>query len=473
MAWRAFLFGAVAALFVLGCGKSSLTTRDAGADRPGNKHPIDAAVDLGRDIASDVAHDAGNDRTHAAVDAAPLQGRRAFDVAFTLTLAPPSPQSPSSPDFLTNVKATLVLDATERWLLTGVAGQGARAPIALDGGRVTVMTPLTLTVPSDGTCAGTSLNFDALELTVGDDGKLHGRGTGQESYITGDVGYSRGFTAIVDGVPDTTGPALSIPTDVPLDPLAPGRFAASEPLPAGTQARLVGADGTVVALTPQIPQNVSPAFVTAFVTAFLVPSVLPFGGSFHLELDQVVDFAGIQAATPPGPSLVTASPPPLLADGSFESAPAGPTNDGIISAGGDLPVISGTKSLYLADTTPWFGWTVTFRLAVHPGDKTVRFAYRVASPYQVTGVGFYGSVVIGSVGSKVAALSSLPLGAPTTAVTRMNGTTLTLGPVATAELALPDPSATEVVLRIATATSGCGLRPPAAGLIVDDVRVGN
>ena len=125
------------------------------------------------------------------------------------------------------------------------------------------------------------------------------------------------------------------------------------------------------------------------------------------------------------------------------------------------------------DPTPFSGQTTTFRLAVHPGDKAVRFAYRVATTYQVAGGGFYGSVVIGSVGSKIASLSFLPAGTPTTTVTRTTGGTLTVGPVATAELALPDPGATEVVLKIATASGGCGLPPPQAGLIIDDVRVGS
>jgi len=108
---------------------------------------------------------------------------------------------------------------------------------------------------------------------------------------------------------------------------------------------------------------------------------------------------------------------------------------------------------------------------VSPGDKAVRFAYRVTSTYQGFGE-FFGTIVIGSTGSNTASMSYLPIGSPTTTVTRTGGATLTIGPVATVEIPLPDTSATEVAVRISTTSSGCGLAPPSGGLIIDDVRVG-
>ena len=312
MTFRWLVLGAVIAVPALGCGKSSLTSADAGVDRFRDRPPVDAS----RDAATTrlpiratpptpvpARTPPANASSTQAATAPPipsvLKGRRAFDVTIKLTLQPSPSTAGWSGSFPTTATATLILDATEGWVLLGGVGQGARAPIFAYGTTITVTQPLALGVPSGGTCSGTTVAFDALKLTVADDGTLQGTGSGQESYITGDVGYSTRFTAILDGVPDTTPPAVPVATGGAFDPLAPARFAASEPLSAGAQAQLVGADGTTVNLTPQMAQDGSPPFATAF----LVPTVLPFGGSFHLVLGQVVDFAGNHASSDPAAVL--------------------------------------------------------------------------------------------------------------------------------------------------------------------------
>jgi hypothetical protein len=349
-------------------------------------------------------------------------------------------------------------------LVIGGEGQGSRSAIAVTGTAVAVLTTVTLYVPFPYACNGVAtLQFSALNVTVGSDGKLYGAATGVASYIVTDTGFNQAFAATLDGVPDTTRPALLVRTAGVLDPLAPARFAVSEPLPAGAKAQLVAADGGIVELVPET----SPTGDPVIITAFRVPSVLPFGASYRLALDQVVDFAGNHAGQQ-SPPLVTLAAPPLLADAGFETTPVGAMGDAIVFAAGDLPVISGAHSLYLP---PGYGQVVTFRLLVTPGSKSVLFSYRVTSTSDVAG-GFFGTMVVGSVGANIGARSQLPMGTPTTKVTGTAGTTLTVGPVAAAEIPLPDPSATEVVLKIITPASGCGLRPPAGGLIIDDVRVG-
>src|SRR6185312_8217301 len=387
--------------------------------------------DAPRDAAQDATADATRD---AAADAIVLTGRHAFDVNVVLAVTP-STSLPSGPtSFPTTAHATLVLDASAGWLLIGAVGQGSSAAATASGSALSIAAPVSLAVPFSGACDGrATLRFATLAVTVDGAGRLHGTGSGLASYIVGDLGYNQAFTATLDGLPDATPPSLPLDTAGVLDPLASARFAVSEPLPAGAKAQLVAADGSLFDLSPEMSSDGSPAFVTAF----RVPVALAFGASYQVVLDQMVDFAGNQALPPKTP-LATLAAPALLTDGGFETTTGLDTS--LISSGGDLPVISGTKSLYLdPGMFAWQGSAVSFRLAVHPGDRAVRFSYRVASSYQ-SGI-FYGAIVIGSAGAPIASLATLPQGTPTTMLTRSNGTTVTLGPVSSFELPLPDASA--------------------------------
>lgn len=468
MASRSLLIWVVVPCLAAACGKTNLDSRDAGRDTSGpDQHAMDAAHDSG---GTDVpAHPARDGAADATPDGPALAGARAFDVVLKLTPTPPLSVGFAA-DFPTSAMATLVLDRTAGWLLVGAQGEGSTATVAPSAGGLAAATPVSLDVPYGGACQGVAtLQFNALKVMLDGDGNLHGTATGFATYYVTDVGYSQAVSATLDGVPDTTRPVLPIPTAGALDPLVPARLAVSEPLPAAAKAQLVGADGTVVELSPELPQSGSPFFVTAF----RVPYVLPFGGSFHLAVGGVVDFAGNQAS-PPNAPLVTLAASPLLTDGGFESTAAGMLGDALIFGAGELPVISGTQSLSLGggNGPPWqSGGTVTFRLTVAPGDKAVRFSYRVVSMYQGA-TSFLGTVLVGSTGSKPVS-AYLPTGTPTTTVVRASGGTSIIGPVASAEIPLPDPSATEVVLRISTLLPSCGgPLPPGGGLILDDVRVG-
>ncbi|HVT08330.1 MAG TPA: hypothetical protein VHO67_12805 [Polyangia bacterium] len=492
---RSLLVGLLVPCLAAACGKSSLDSRDAGRDTSvADRHPADAAldrqvIDAGPDRrpvdaapdrpVADAAHDGGADApedagrdvaTDAGGDGPAPAGRRAFDVLVKLTFTTPVSGSFAT-SFPTSATATLVLDDAAGSILIGGEGQGSTAKVTITGGGLAASAPLTLAVPYEGACQGSAtLQFSTLNVTVGSDGKLRGTATGSASYLVTDVGYTQAFTATLDGVADTTRPAVPIRSAAPLDPLAPARFAVSEPLPAGAKAELVAADGTVVELLPEMSQLMSPP---AFITGFRVPYVLPFGGTFHLAVDQMLDFAGNPGAPQPAP-LATLAAPPLLTDGGFESTPAGMTSGGLVFASGDLPVIAGAQSFYLdGNGPPWqAGVSATFRLAVAPGGKTVRFSYRVTSTYQAS-TAFPGTILLATVGSKPVTAASLPTGIPTTTITRASGGTLIVGPVSSAAIPLPDTTATEAVIRISTPSNTCGgPLPPGGGLIIDDLRVG-
>ncbi|HVY37059.1 MAG TPA: hypothetical protein VHM31_03970 [Polyangia bacterium] len=451
------------------CGKTNLDSRDAGRDTSvPDHHPIDGGHDRGSDAPGHERRDGATDTTP---DGQPLTGRHAFDTTVKLSYAPAMPASGVPGTLPATATVTSIVDATAGWMVIGGEGQGSSAAITVSAGGGLAAGPMTLVLPFAGACDGVAtFRFGGVQASIGSDGKLRGTAAGFANYVVGDVAYSQNVTAILDGVPDTTRPALPIRTAGVLDPLSPARFAASEPLPAGAKAQLVDTDGMTIELVPDLSSDGA----AAFITAFRVPWVLRFGGHYHLVVNQLADFAGNQAS-PQGPPLVTLAASPLLTDGGFESTPAGMMGDALIFGVGDLPVISGTQSVYLNDT-PGQARSLTFRLAVSPGDKAVRLAYRVTSTYQGFGE-FFGTILIGSPGSNTVSVSFLPIGSPTTTVTRTGGGSLTIGPVATLELPLPetmpDTSATEVVLRISTTSSGCGLAPPSGGLIIDDVRVGS
>src|SRR6185312_9318646 len=319
----AFLLFAVVAFPAVGCGSSHLGSRDAGRDtgvdgdrshdaaRDGGP---DARPDAARDATADAARDATADAARdATADAVVLTGRHAFDVNVVLAVTPSSSSSGGFVSFPTTAQATLILDASAGRLLIGAAGQGSSAATTATGGAVAIAAPVSLAVPFSTACGSqATLHFATLVVTVDGAGRLHGTGTGTTVYVVGDIGYNQTFTATLDGLPDVTPPSLPVDTAGVLDPLAPARFAVSEPVPAGTKAQLVASDGSVVDLAPDGPSDGSPAFVTAF----RVPGVLAFGASYRVVLDQLVDFAGNQAL-PPNAPLVTGAAPALLTDGGF------------------------------------------------------------------------------------------------------------------------------------------------------------
>lgn len=403
----------------------------------------------------------------ASPDSAPLPARSAFDVRIKLTNDPSKEHSWPRFD-LPDLAATLAVDVGTGSLVLGAEGHGSAAAIRRAGEALEIVAPFTVVVRFQQGCDQIGyLRFDRLRILRESSGRLSGTGVGVFSYDAADLHLEQWITASLDGTTDSTAPTLSIGDTRSLDPMVPARFAASEPLPLGTKAQLVSSDGRVVDLIAETPQEGMPVLITGF----RVPSVLPFGVDYHLNLDQVVDFGGHRAGPAPGPPLFSLASPPLLTDGGFESIPNQTFGDARVFSAGALPVITGTSSLFL-EPGRGFPGTLTLRMDVHPGDSSLRFSYRVTAR-TLAPSDFVGLVAIGSVGSKVSSLRRLRGDLPVAMAPGAGDFTWMISPVFTAELPLPDPNASEVVLRIATVGIGCDVDSMMwpSGLIIDDLRL--
>ena len=106
------------------------------------------------------------------------------------------------------------------------------------------------------------------------------------------------------------------------------------------------------------------------------------------------------------------------------------------------------------------------RLAVAPGATVLRFSYRTVS--RGTTPGSAAAYVVGSVGAPLVT-TELPPDSGTTTSVDIGGDQMTLGPLTTATINLPDPAASEVVLARSARPATC--RPlPTIGVMIDDVR---
>jgi hypothetical protein len=140
----------------------------------------------------------------------------------------------------------------------------------------------------------------------------------------------------------------------------------------------------------------------------------------------------------------------------------------------DYPVLAGQKSVmvtprYLSGTTsPRF----TVRLARAANDAVVRVTLRPLGVYSSTvstyGVGLRIAVPGGSiVNVMLPASESVP-----TTFAIASGPALAIGAPRTVEIPLPAMTGPEIVFDLSThAPEGCGLFPPTAGYLLDDLRI--
>jgi hypothetical protein len=187
----------------------------------------------------------------------------------------------------------------------------------------------------------------------------------------------------------------------------------------------------------------------------------------------LVDFAGNAAAASSAIMFTTRAAPPLVPEDGFESATGTALAGARLLSGPGAPVLAGNKSLYSpgGNTVGTGANRFALRLALQPGDTVIRFSYQLvrssASAYTTSP-----ALVVGAVG-----------GAPATTTLRQD--TGTYSPVqlpdqsiiyvsatSTAEIPLPAGAAGEIVVELGPIAPGCGLPPPpAAGIILDDLRV--
>jgi hypothetical protein len=191
--------------------------------------------------------------------------------------------------------------------------------------------------------------------------------------IQGDVALTNQLTFALHGVPDTHAPTLIPPTS--LHPLDGVRVLASEPVTAASTVTLKGA-ATDVALDGNTASD-------GALGSFSSSVVLPFGSSWEIAVTGA-DLVGLPfKASGLSPIQVLADPGVFAQDG-FESAPkvllVG--NAAIVSGIGNVPAISGSKSLFVPPTG-----TATLHLARLAGKNSVRFTAQSLSSANGVGSG--------------------------------------------------------------------------------------
>jgi hypothetical protein len=324
-------------------------------------------------------------------------------------------------------------------------------------------------------CSGpTAFSYSSFDFTVNGT-TLHGTAEGSLEVSCGDCEFNVPFTAALAGTADVTPPLLFATSGVvPADPFETFSVTTSEPLPATATARLSANDGSHVDLEPTIVPGDLP-----LVIGFSKPNVvLPYGKGFVVAVDGLIDFAGHPGAADTPLRLTAFETPPLLPEDGFESAPAGQQLGGatVISSGGALPPITGTRSVYIgAQGAPApggiaVGVALRARLMVQPGDKVLRFSYRIIA--RSPGFGFSGGVTLGSVGHSVAESHSIPPAADSMQTTTLaDGSVIVSTVIAPMEIALPVDITDDLVVAFETSRLSCGLPLPPIGLLIDDLRV--
>jgi hypothetical protein len=453
-------------------GSDATTTQDVAApnDVPGATDAQTEVAD-GRG-AADAASDAGNvtdattttdtptaadARMDATSDAPRLVGRRSY-----LLVAPDTPQvdgGASVPPTSTTL-LTLVLDGASQTAILGSAAGGSIAPFTITpAGVIQIQQPFTLALSCE-----MRVTYTSLDLTLAADGTLLVAGQGQAIRFSGDVGMASPFTVSLIGVPDRVRPVL---IGGSTDPFRSGTFVASEPLPVDSHPVLTSASGDRMVLSA-IDGQMGVAW------SFAPPSKLRrFGDTYRVSLAGVADFAGNLGHTDDDVVFKTDAAPPLITEDGFESVTATALGGAQVLSGGGTAVIAGAKSLYIPSSSG-IGTPppvqLALRLALTPGDRVLRFSYRVVTPSSFAFTQF----LMASVGGTIVGFASSLTSSPTSTVTFPGGAQATVGPIVDAEFPLPTDASGELVIeRVHSGAAGCRSQlppPPVAGLIIDNLR---
>jgi len=398
-------------------------------------------------------------------------GRRSYIVTAVVTSTKPTGTIAETPA-VNGHELTMVVDWDSRIAILGSADGGGRVGFETAPGGLIIRQSVPFI---SGAGRRTTLTYSNIELAVGPGGEaVSGVGRGQAtcSPVTTDVGVcSADFTMSLTGVPDTVPPVLSSDVNgMRIDPFHSVTLTASEPLPADTRLVLVDLFDAPVVVAPTDPTSV---VFTFFPSA---GKLWRFDDRYTLMAESLVDFAGNRTSAVF--TFTTGSPPPLVAEDGFESSTETTVAGAQVVSGADARVLSGTRSLYIPSLSApsGSGWNemtqLTLRVALHSGDTVLRFAYRAvnanpASPWQP----YY---LMASEGGRIVYQMLFTTNTPSTTVTIPGGGQVMLGPVMTAEFALPPDAAGEIVLtRNVRACCGGGSHADitAEGIIIDDLRV--
>jgi hypothetical protein len=250
--------------------------------------------------------------------------------------------------------------------------------------------------------------------------------------------------------------------------LRPLPLVASEPLPSAATARIAaGAD--TIDLTPV-------AGAPEVVTRFTGPSekALRYGTTYAVTVTPWRDLIGNAGRTIA--EVKTLPAPPLVQENGFEGDDA-MVGGAIVVSAPRLPAINGTRSAAIATTTfgpAPFGIAThrfTARLELSPADTVVRLSVRPFSRSQSAFT--YGATLLVAAPGGAISRATLPLQEPlsTQVTSTSTGETGWLGSSRVIEIPIPVGATSEVVVDFAVSDGGaiCGLPPPLAGYLIDDV----
>ncbi|HVZ70971.1 MAG TPA: hypothetical protein VHJ20_01240 [Polyangia bacterium] len=390
-----------------------------------------------------------------------------------------------SGDFPSSSHFTLAF-TDETHVVVGAQGQGALAAVMRDGDTFHVVGAVPVGAPNASTCStATDLSLQSFDFTLSGT-TLQGHGAGKADISCGDCEFTEPFTFEAVAGPDKTPPTL-VGSAREIDPFAEFSLGTSEPLSPAATAKLVDSNGASADLVPLVPNAAGggDAGVSEPITGFTKPNVvLPTGGGYSVQVDGLVDYAGLHGLANAALRLGSFPEPPVLAADGFESA-TGSTLGGaaVITAGeafgdagaGALAPITGTRSIYVARSGVPFATNSDLnarflaRLAVPAGATKVSFSYQQASNFAAEA--FSGRVFVGSVGHTAA--SSYAFAQPTSSTSTPigNGVTVFLGAPQSFAIDLPSDHTDEVVFEIASTDVQCSLGRAQVGLLVDDLRV--
>lgn len=305
-----------------------------------------------------------------------------------------------------------------------------------------------LLVPSSD-CLSTSIAFTTLSLSALDldgDGKgdlLSGGGQGYAEVFSGDIVDRYELNFELSGTPDRTAPRVKLELNTDGSIVAH----ASEPLAQGAVVRLVGTS------TVELPASSAPKTPITFVSS----ANLPFSGEWKLEV-AAKDLAGLSAV---GMGTLSTLPDPgvFAADG-FEGPLAAKLDGGakVVSGVGDIPAISGSKSLFVPRVSQ-----ATLHLA-RTGDH-LRLKARALSTYAETQVLF--AITAGVIGG-TQRVSPMPVSGIAMSATGDTDYAYASDPLLI-DLTLNEPG--DDVLVTITPHGDCPFCPEYAALLIDDLRI--
>jgi hypothetical protein len=447
----------------------------------------DGAVPRGD--AEDGRADGGDDGDGAAAEVADAErpfdavtwevlppGWRAFDVTAAITVTPPADQAAAWADFPKSARFSFAWDPASARAL---AGTTAAAPVATNDGRIFQTTDvLSIEVPFASSCGGlATLALGTLTFSVDASGALRGTARGSASYRVSDFVAQADASFSLEGAPDITAPSLALPSAT-VDPMAPLRFAASEPLMDGAVASLVGSrTGDVVALGPVfVSVNLG---IDRLISAFAAPNVtLRAQETYTVEVTGATDLAGNPLVLPAAPVFLTAPRFPLVPNDGFESVTGTMFAGAGVLNGGPLMPIEGRTSLLLNTGfgggfgfLPYdLGPSLAVRLAVTPGTTLVRFDAQLIAPDPIDQAAFDGVIRAGPEGGP----ASTSMGVSATGFVKETLPTLGdvfVSPVEPIEMPVSPNGAAEILFEIKGVTFSCSLPPPPTVLVVDNLRV--